>query len=39
MEIVGVLAGLLFINGSAGLSYQELLELLNVDENCVKRID
>ena len=38
MELVGVLEGLLFINGSAGLSYQELQELLNVDEIGLKEL-
>lgn len=32
MELVGVLEGLLFINGSVGISFDHLLEILNVDE-------
>lgn len=32
MELVGVLEGLLFINGSDGLSFEELLEIMNIDD-------
>ncbi len=32
MELVGVLEGLLFINGSAGISFDDLLEILDIDE-------
>lgn len=38
MDLVGVLEGLLFINGSAGLSYDELLEILNIDEIKLKEL-
>lgn len=32
VELVGVLEGLLFINGSAGISFDDLLEMLDIDE-------
>ena len=32
MELVGVLEGLLFINGSDGVSFNELLEIMNIDD-------
>lgn len=32
MELLGVIEGLLFINGSAGLSFDDLLEILDIDE-------
>ena len=32
MELVGVLEGLLFINGSEGISFDSLLEIMNIDE-------
>ena len=32
MELVGVLEGLLFINGSEGISFDSLLEIINIDE-------